>query len=146
MEHHLNIAKAAKLVGIGRRQIQKEIKAGNLDVFEGDVSVSSLLDFYPHVKLDNEREIHRVERIQRNAVFKIQADSIPSERVMADQLNKLQLQLQESEQKIREYESLLMESRDRLQAMQKDCDRQQKQTLAAFLGWMMGQYQQYQRK
>lgn len=143
MEHHLNISKAAKLAGISRRQIQREIKAGNLDVFEGDVSVSSLLHFYPHLRLDNEREIDRVERIQHNAIFKIQADSIPSERIMADQINKLQSRLRDAEQKVFEYENLLMESKERLEAMQKDCDRQQKQTLAAFLGWMMGQYRQY---
>lgn len=143
MEHHLNISKAAKLAGISRHQIQREIKAGNLDVFEGDVSVSSLLNFYPHLRLDNEREIDRVERIQSNAIFKIQADSIPSERVMADQINKLQSRLRDAEQKIYEYDNLLMESKQRLEAMQKDCDRQQKQTLTAFLGWMMGQYRQY---
>lgn len=143
MEHHLNIATAAKLVGIGRRQIQIDIKAGNLDVFEGEVTVSSLVDFYPHVKLENERELDRVERIQNNAIFKIQADSIPSERLMADHINKLQIRLQDSEQKVFEYESLLMESKERLEAMQKNCDRQQKQTLTAFISWMMGQYRQY---
>lgn len=143
MEHHLNISTAAKMVGIGRRQIQKEIKAGNLDVFEGDVTVSSLLNFYPHLKLENERELDRVERIQQNAIYKIQADSIPSERLMADHINKLQIKLQESEQRVHEYENLLMESKNRLEIMQKDCDRQQKQTLAAFIGWMMGQYKQY---
>ena len=143
MEHHLNIATAAKIVGIGRRQIQKEIKAGNLDVFEGEVSVTSLKKFYPHVQLENERELDRVERIQQNAIYKIQADSIPSERVMADHINKLQARLQETEQKVHEYESLLLESRDRLELMQQDCDRKQKQTLAAFIGWMMGQYHQY---
>lgn len=143
MEHHLNIATAAKIVGIGRRQIQKEIKAGNLDVFEGEVTVTSLKKFYPHVKLENERELDRVERIQHNAIYKIQADSIPSERVMADHINKLHVRLQEAEQKVQEYESLLLESRDRLELMQKDCDRKQKQTLTAFIGWMMGQYQQF---
>ena len=143
MEHHLNIATAAKLVGIGRSQIQKEIKAGNLDVFEGEVTVKSLKRFYPHVKLENERELDRVERIQNNAIYKIQADSIPSERVMADHINKLQVRLQEAEQKIHEYESLLLESRDRLQVMQQDCDRKQKQMLSAFISWMMGQYRQY---
>jgi len=142
MEHHLNISTAAKMVGIGRRQIQQEIKAGNLDVFEGDVSVSSLLDFYPQVKLNNERELNRVERIQKNAVFKVQMDSLPSERVMADQLNKLQVKYLESEQKVMEYESLLMESKHRLEIMQKDCDRKQKQTLSAFISWMMTQYRQ----
>jgi transcriptional antiterminator len=145
MEHHLNIATAAKLVGISRRDIQREIKAGNLDVFEGDVTVSSLLDFFPEVKLENERELDRVERIQHNAVFKVQADSIPSERLMADHINKLQMRLQEAEQKAREYENLLIESKNRLEAMQKHCDRQQKQTLTAFIGWMMGQYQQAHR-
>ncbi|MCK5666646.1 MAG: hypothetical protein KAI17_24320, partial [Thiotrichaceae bacterium] len=127
MEHHLNISTAAKLVGIGRRQIQKEIKAGNLDVFEGDVSVSSLRGFYPQVKLENERELNRVERIQKNAVFKVQMDSIPSEIVMANQLNKLQVKYLESEQKVKEYEGLLMESKHRLEIMQTDCDRKQKQ-------------------
>ena len=143
MEHYLNIAAAAKMVGISRRQIQKEIKAGNLDVFEGDVSVSSLRSFYPGVKLVNERELDRVERIQRNALLKIQADSIPSERIMADQINKLQTRLQEAEQRVMEYENLLLEGKKRLEAMQKDCDRQQRQTLAAFISWMMGQYRQY---
>jgi CDP-4-dehydro-6-deoxyglucose reductase, E3 len=141
MQHHLNISTAAKMAGISRRQIQQEIKAGNLEVFEGDVSVNSLLKFYPQVRLENEKELDRVERIQNNAIFKIQADSIPSERVMADQVNRLQMKLQESQQKVREYENLLLETHSRLEAMQKDCDRKQKQTLTAFLGWMMGQYQ-----
>ncbi|MBT5636667.1 MAG: hypothetical protein HOJ23_13930 [Gammaproteobacteria bacterium] len=143
MEHHLNIATAAKIVGISRRQIQKDIKAGNLDVFEGDVSVNSLKNFYPQVRLENERELHRVERIQQNAIYKIQMDSIPSQRVMADQINKLQIRLRDSEQKVGEYETLLMEARDRLKLMSQDCDRRQKQTLAAFLSWMMTQYRQF---
>lgn len=143
MQHQLNISKAAKLAGIDRRQIQKEIKAGNLEVFEGDVTVSSLLSFYPHVTLENDREIDRVERIQNNAIRKIQSDSIPSERVMADRINKLQIKLQESEQKVQEYENLLLETKSRLEIMQKDCDRNQKQTLAAFIGWMMGKYKLY---
>lgn len=141
MEHHLNISRAAKLVGISRRQIQRDIKAGNLDVFEGDVTVNSLLQFYPQVKLDNERELERVERIQQQAVFKVQMDSLPSERILADQLNKLQAKYLESERKVAEYEALLMESKLRLEIMQKDCDRKQKQILTAFIGWMMKQYQ-----
>jgi transcriptional antiterminator len=143
MEHHLNIATAAKMVGISRREIQREIKNGNLNVFEGEVSVSSLKGFYPNLQLDNEREIDRVERIQNNAIYKLQNDSIPSERVMADHINKLHVRLQEADQKIVEYENLLMESKNRLVAMQKDCDRRQKQTLAAIISWMMGQYHQF---
>jgi hypothetical protein len=142
MQHHLNISKAAKLVGIGRRQIQHDIKAGHLDVFEGDVTVNSLIQFYPQVKLDNERELDRVKRIQQNALYKVQLDSLPSERVLADQLNKLQVKYHDAERKVQEYEELLMESKHRLEMMQKDSDRKQKQTLTAFIGWMMAQYHQ----
>ena len=77
MEHYLNISTAAKLAGISRRQIQKEIKAGNLDVFEGDVSVDSLVSFYPELKLDHERELNRVERIQES----IRRDDLVAQRV-----------------------------------------------------------------
>ena len=76
------------------------------------------------------------------SLFKVQADSIPSERVMADQINKLQIKLQESQQQVREYENLLVESKRRLEAMQEDCDRQQKQILSAFVSWMTSQYRQ----
>lgn len=145
MEHYLNISKAAKLAGVSRRQMQREIKAGHLKVFEGDVSVDSLQDFYPDIQLTHQRELDRVERIQQQAVFKIHSDSIPSERVMADQINKLQTRLFQAEAKISEYDDLLMESYARLEDMQKHCDRQQKQALAAFLGWMMSRYNQYHR-
>jgi len=62
--------------------------------------------------------------------------------VLADQLNKLQVKYHDAERKVQEYEELLMESKHRLEMMQKDSDRKQKQTLTAFIGWMMAQYHQ----
>jgi len=142
MEHRLNLAKAAKLAGISRRQIQQDIKQGKLDVFEGDVTVESLLKLYPETRLDNERELQRVARIQQQAIHKAFTGIVPSEQTLMDQVNRLQIHLQQAQFKIGEYERLLMESKSRLEEMQKHCDRQQKQTLAAFIGWMMHQYRQ----
>jgi len=140
MEHHLNLAKAAKLAGISRRQIQQDIKQGRLNVFEGDVSVDSLLRLYPHTRLDNERELERVARIQQDAIHKAYTGYEPTKESLQEQVNRLQIRLQHAEYRIGEYEQLLMESKDRLEEMQKHCDRQQRQTLAAFIGWMMQQY------
>ncbi len=142
MEHRLNLAKAAKLAGISRRQIQQDIKQGKLDVFEGDVTVESLLKLYPDTRLDNERELQRVARIQQQAVHKAFSGIEPSRQSLRHQVNRLQIRLQEAEFRIGEYERLLTESKARLEEMQKHCDRQQKQTLAAFLGWMAQQYRQ----
>lgn len=142
MKHRLNLATAAKLAGISRRQIQKDIKQGKLDVFEGDVTVDSLLRLYPNTHLANERELERVSRIQQQAIHKAFTGVVPSEQSLIDQVNRLQIRLQQAQFRIGEYERLLMESKSRLEDMQKHCDREHKQILAAFLGWMMQQYRQ----
>jgi hypothetical protein len=142
MEHRLNASKAAKLAGIGRRQIQKDIQAGMLDVFEGEVTVKSLMMRYPAMQMDNMKEIKRVARIQRRAASKVTTDFLPSDQVVVDQINRMQTKLDDAHMKIADYEELMFEMKDRLTVMKEDCDRQQKQTLAAFINWMMNQYQQ----
>lgn len=142
MERRLNASKAAKLAGISRRQIQKEIQAGNLDVFEGEVTVKSLMLRYPGMEMHNMKEIKRVARIQQRATSKIPTDFLPSDQVVVGQINRIQTKLDDAHMKIADYESLIFEMKDRLVAMQEDCDRHQKQTLTAFINWMMVQYQQ----
>ena len=142
MEHRLNASKAAKLAGIGRRQIQKDIKAGVLDVFEGEVTVKSLMRQYPAMEMHNMKEIKRVARIQQRAACKVSTDFLPADQVVVDQINRLQTKLDDSLMKVADYEELMFEMKDRLEVMKGNCDRQQKQTLAAFINWMMVQYKQ----
>jgi len=142
MERRLNASKAAKLAGISRRAIQKDIQAGNLDVFEGEVTVKSLMRRYPSMEMHNMKEIKRVARIQQRATSKISTDFLPADQVVVDQINRIQSKLDASNMKIAGYEELILEMKDRLVVMKENCDRQQKQTLAAFINWMMTQYQQ----
>ena len=142
MEHRLNASKAAKLAGISRRQIQKDIQLGTLDVFEGEVTVKSLMMRYPSMEMHNMKEIKRVARIQQRASSKMSTDFLPSDQVVVDQINRIQTKLDDAHMTIAGYEELIFEMKDRLTVMKEDCDRQQKQTLAAFINWMMTQYQQ----
>lgn len=142
MEHRLNASKAAKLAGIGRRQIQKDIQAGKLDVFEGEVTVKSLMMRYPSMQMDNMKELKRVARIQQRAACKVSNDFLPADQVVVDQINRMQTKLDDAQMKIEDYEELMFEMKDRLVAMKENCDRQQKQTLVAFINWMMSQYQE----
>ncbi len=142
MERRLNASKAAKLAGISRRQIQKDIQEGKLDVFEGEVTVKSLMLRYPAMEMHNMKEIKRVARIQQRAASKISTDFLPADQVVVDQINRIQTKLDDAHMKIADYEGLIFEMKDRLVAMKENCDRQQKQTLAAFINWMMVQYQQ----
>lgn len=141
MEHRLNASKAAKLAGISRRQIQKDIQAGKLDVFEGEVTVKSLMFRYPQMEMENMKEIKRVARIQQRAASKVTTDFLPADQVVVDQINRMQNKIYDSQMQIASYEELIFEMKDRLSTMKDDCDRQQKQTLTAFINWMMVQYQ-----
>jgi len=142
MERRLNASKAAKLAGISRRQIQKDIQLGKLNVFEGEVTVKSLMMRYPSMEMHNMKEIKRVARIQQRASSKVSTDFLPADQVVVDQINRIQTKLDDAHMKIAGYEELIFEMKDRLTVMKEDCDRQQKQTLAAFINWMMTQYQQ----
>jgi len=142
MERRLNASKAAKLAGISRRQIQKDIQLGALDVFEGEVTVKSLMMRYPSMEMHNMKEIKRVARIQQRAASKVTTDFLPADQVVVGQINRIQTKLDDAHMKIAGYEELIFEMKDRLTIMKEDCDRHQKQTLAAFINWMMTQYQQ----
>lgn len=142
MERRLNASLAAKLAGISRRQIQQDIKSGLLEVFEGEVTVKSMMLRYPQMEMTNMKEIKRVARIQERATQKISTDFLPADQVVVDQINRIQNKLNEANMKVAEYESLVLEMKDRLTVMKEDCDRSQKQTLSAVINWMMGQYKQ----
>ncbi|MBL7004725.1 MAG: hypothetical protein ISR69_11975 [Gammaproteobacteria bacterium] len=142
MERRLNAARAAKMAGISRKQIQNDIQANKLDVFEGEVTVRSLMLRYPFMQMDNMKEIKRVARIQERAATKLTSDFLPADQVVVDQINRIQNKLNESQEQVHEYEDLIMQMHDRLVVMKENCDRQQKQTLTAFINWMMTQYKQ----
>ena len=143
MERHLNASLAAKLAGISRRQLQKDIKNGLIDVFEGAVTVKSMMRRYPQMEMHNMKEIKRVARIQERAAQKISTDFLPADQVVVDQINRIQNKLNEANMKVAEYESLVLEMKDRLTAMKENCDRNQKQMLTAVINWMMAQYKQH---
>jgi len=142
MEHQLNLARAAKLAGVSRREIQRQIQQGHLQVFEGDVKISELQQLYPEIRMHHQRELDRVQRIRNNAVFKLQSDSLPPEYLLAEQVNRLSRELNDAQAQIESYQQLVMEMNQRLTHIQENCDRQQKQTLNAVIQWMMTQYKQ----
>ncbi|MFT5505575.1 MAG: hypothetical protein ACI8XC_003297 [Gammaproteobacteria bacterium] len=141
MQNNLNIARAARLVGIGRHQIQQDIKEGRLDVFEGDVSVESLRLRYPDLRLDHEFELKRAKQIQTNAVHKCPREGTGSKTEMADRINQLQSRLGEAEAQIERYSEIIIESQHRLAKMSENCSREQRQTISAFIHWLIVQSQ-----
>lgn len=143
MDHLLNLARAAKLVGVSRGVIQSHIKDGGLRAFEGSVRVSELSKIYPDIDPEEDAVLERMHRIQDNALYKINPDEITNERVLANQVHRLQVELTDAYAEIGFYQNLSMEMRDRLIVMKETCARREKQILQALLVWMNSQMKQH---
>ncbi len=145
MTEYLSLSKAAKLVGASREEIQEKIRKGQLVTFEGQVSLTALKSVYPKVRLEDNSEIERLQRLQTSAVHKGLLVTVSDEKVLKTELLRLRHQLTEAREELRFYRRLTTELKDRLITMQADCTHQQKTTLRALLSWMSLQIRQNRR-
>ena len=136
MDHLLNLSTAAKLAGVSRGTIQSRIQAGELEAFEGHVRMSALCRVYPDIQDKTDTVLERMSRIQDNAMHKVNPDEISDERLLANQVHRLQIELTDTVAELDSYKALTMELQDRLVAMKEGCERKEKQMLQALLHWM----------
>ncbi len=74
----LSVSKAAKMLGISRLDIQRQINNGKLQTHEGYVTTDSLRLAYPNISLNSEQDlrIQKMQQIKNNAVAKTEVDTI----------------------------------------------------------------------
>jgi len=70
MTHLLSVSKAARLAGVSRSKIQKTIRSGQLETFEGKVQIEDLLRVFPRVDLDSDPVLEQIEQIKAKASSK----------------------------------------------------------------------------
>lgn len=70
MARYITLSKAARLVGVKRGTLQKQIRAGELTTFEGMLDVNELLRAYPETQMEDNSMIERVERFMEQAFAK----------------------------------------------------------------------------
>ena len=137
MPRHLNLAKAARLAGVSRQELQARIRAGEISTFEGEVDVDALARLYPDVRPEESAVLERVRRLQERAVSKYDVQQIPSEARLVEEVNRLRLALDDAEVEIAAYRDMCEELRQRLSAIQARCDHDQRLVLQALLSWML---------
>jgi|JYMV01.1.fsa_nt_gi CDP-4-dehydro-6-deoxyglucose reductase len=70
---YISVSKAAKMLGITRKNIQKDIFEGILETHEGLVTLDSIRRAYPTkaLDLDYQRNLDNAEEIKNNAALNI---------------------------------------------------------------------------
>jgi CDP-4-dehydro-6-deoxyglucose reductase len=136
MDRLLSLSQAARLVGVSRRTLQKHIQEGRISTFEGAIRLSELLRVYPDAEADQSGMVEKVLRIQAGAVHKYNRDSLPDREALAAENQRLKLELREAQVELHAYRKLTNQLRDRLYAIQEQCDRNQRVLLGTVISWL----------
>ncbi len=134
----LTLSRAARLAGVTRGELQRRIRRGDVETFEGSVAVHDLLRLYPEVSLSNDEALERVERIRSEALPKsYDSDAVlPSPQVLVSRLKSLSTSLVEHLSALEATEGLLDRVGERLAELRDDPPETLAQALRETLAWL----------
>ena len=136
MANLLNLAMAAKMAGVSRRDVQQQIREGKLHTFEGMIRVAELVRVYPNAQLENTEMLTFVAEVKRNAVNKL--NEVDPERLV-QQIGELRRMLAQEHQMNVTYLHIINGLKTRLLDMQSQCDKKDKAMLEAMMAWLGSQ-------
>jgi len=76
MNRLLTVSRAARLVGVSRSTLQKQIQDGDLPSFEGMVRLEDLTTAYPNVEVEDNAMLEKIEHIIDNALKRARGDKL----------------------------------------------------------------------
>lgn len=137
MDPLLSVSQAARMVGVTRRHLQRQIQDGELTTFEGSLRLSELQRAYPDMQPDDSAMLEKTRRFRAAAGMK-RADSRDPER-LATEVHRLRLELVKANEQLGAYRQLANETRYRLEALEAQCNHREANLLQTVLGWYLHQ-------
>ena len=117
MTRLINLARAARLVGVTRVALQRKIKERALPSFEGMVSEEGLLQVYPDVQFEDNTCFDLMAQTKLLAHDARAAERLPSKEVLAARLNALGKELSDSQAELHRYRSVVDGLEEQLDAL-----------------------------
>jgi CDP-4-dehydro-6-deoxyglucose reductase, E3 len=135
MSELLSLTRAARLVGVNRIVLQKKIQSGELDAYDGMVSVDGLLACFPDAQLEDTVEIRRLSRIKEQAFGKrIFERALPDAEVLAARVTELGKTLDRTQSQLRNLNGLLGKLLNRLD--ETECNAESRQRMDDLRLWI----------
>ncbi|NEX15383.1 MAG: ferredoxin [Halochromatium sp.] len=134
MTQLLSLSRAARLAGVTRAEIQKRIRQGEMQTFEGQVAINDLLHVYPSVSLEKTGDLERVEQIKADALPRSHDEDtrLPSQEVLVSRIRSLAKALVQRIARVDALETLLDELQQQLDALATS----DPQAAPALSGWL----------
>jgi CDP-4-dehydro-6-deoxyglucose reductase len=119
MPQPLSLARAAKLAGVKRSELQEKLRESDLDIFEGKIAVGDLLTLYPDLDLDKDPVFERIQRFRKDARPKREYSDgwIPEPEVLLARLKEMQSALVRTKALLNRNEEAFEEIIGRLEAL-----------------------------
>lgn len=121
MSQLLTLSRAARLVDTTRGVLQKMIRAGELDTFEGQVTPEALLRAFPQARLEDNTVLERLTHLKESAfAHRLRERILPDPEVLALRLAELGRELADTRAVRERYRALVAGLNERLAALERD--------------------------
>jgi CDP-4-dehydro-6-deoxyglucose reductase, E3 len=143
MPQLLSLSRAARLAGVTRAELQRRIRLGDIETFEGEVVISDLLRVFPQVRLDRDKGFERAEAIKDAAIPRDQqAEAVlPSPRVLVARLRSLAEVLTQRASELDATHDLLDRIAQRIAAVTEGPDATARAGMRETLAWLAAERQ-----
>ncbi|MBK1731917.1 2Fe-2S iron-sulfur cluster-binding protein [Thiococcus pfennigii] len=135
----LTLTRAARLAGVNRAELQRRIRRGEIETFEGRISATELLRLYPQIQLSDDQELARVERIKAEATPRRGGDTdttLPSPEILVARLRAISEVLTNKVVSLEALEGLLDELAMRIAALAEEASPALAGRLDGLLAWL----------
>jgi len=115
MTQWLTLSRAARLIGVPRGELQREIRDGRLSANDGMVSTTGLLALYPQLKLEESGAFERVARLREEAFGRrVFERALPGREVLAQRLFAQSQELADTRRHLSRYHELVVAMQQRV--------------------------------
>ncbi|MBI5611443.1 MAG: 2Fe-2S iron-sulfur cluster binding domain-containing protein [Gammaproteobacteria bacterium] len=142
MPQLLTLTRAARLVGSTRGALQRKIKLGELETFEGMVRAEDLLRAYPEARLEDNTVIERMAQIKDSAFSKrIRERLLPDAEILVARLSALGKELADTKTQLQQYRGLIERFQNTLGAAEQEADGDARRAVGALKSWLQRELQ-----
>ncbi|MCI0505887.1 MAG: hypothetical protein L0Z73_07210 [Gammaproteobacteria bacterium] len=142
MAEYVNVAKAARILGISRSRMQELIKTGELQTFEGQVEMQELRSKFPGLAFNESPIVERTKIIKDTAFGeRIQKLVEPPADVLKSRIRRLSVDLNVERTRARDYREIIEDLLKKLSEMQQFSNESQRRIIHELNLWLVARFE-----
>ena len=135
MDERIGVAKAAKLLGINRSDLNKRLLAAGVPTFEGTVDLEKVKCIVPSFNFEN-RAVDRAQYLRENTSKPFPGDSVIPHNELEAEVQRLRAELTIEASTCERYQKIIEDIAEKLGELQLSTDPERKETAFELCAWL----------